>query len=200
MAKMIRNILIPLIVIIIGSVFYFVNANEQSSKVNYNSKAMPAVKATPSASSIKMLDLKGNSSIIITIYPSIINEESYLIELFDNGTIETSVGLVNEEAFFGEFKGTKDEIFKEVIYTRQRTLLESEIEEINEMISRINLEKYYKRYSEKEVAIDADTKMIWIGNKAYYFLGALPSKNKLTKLIDYIAKCSPIKVEVRSGP
>ena len=66
----------------------------------------------PTISSGKMLNLKGSSSILITIYPAIKEEDSFLIELFDNGEIETSVGKVTKSAFYGEFTGNKKDVYQ----------------------------------------------------------------------------------------
>ena len=198
--KLVKRIIIFLFVLVIGGTYCFVSVRRQNGKAGNNSKttsSISVVEATPSASAVKMLDLNGNSSIIITIYPSVMEEKSYLMELFDNGIIETSAGLVTRKAYIEEFTGTKEDIFEEVIDRKQRVLTDNEIEEINKMISRLDWESNYERYKEKEVGDDADQKMIWIGNKAYYFWGILPSKNEFTMLIEEIAKCSPIKVEVR---
>lgn len=49
-------------------------------------------------------------------------EDSFLIELFDNGEIETSVGKVTKSAFYGEFTGNKNDVFQMVKKKGKRTL------------------------------------------------------------------------------
>ena len=108
-----------------------------------NSKNVPDFELPFPTFSIKVLELKGDSSIIVTVFPCVIEEESYMIELFDNGIIETSSGKVTKEAFYGEFTGEKD-IFEEVFEKERTTLTKDECKIINQMINHLDLTKISK--------------------------------------------------------
>ncbi|MCH5266553.1 MAG: hypothetical protein J1F02_11680 [Lachnospiraceae bacterium] len=160
-----------------------------------NSKADSSIDAIPTMHDVKTLQLKGESSIIVTIYPSIMENNSYLIELFDNGIIETWVGKVTKEAFYGEYAGEREELFREIVEKKQRTLTKEEVELINQMVSRLDLTEINKKNSRKEVGDDAEQEMIWIGKRAYYYCGIIPAYDGVTELIKRITECSPIKID-----
>lgn len=149
-----------------------------------------------SVSADKMLDLKGDSSIIITVYPCIMEDDSYLIELFDNGVLETTVGKVNKEAFYGEFTGRKEVIFEKIKEKRKKYINRDEAELINEMIGKLDFSKVDKKNLKKQVADDAWQRMIWINNKAYYYCGTLPNYSEVTQFIEQIVKFSSIKISM----
>ena len=160
-----------------------------------NSKGDSNIDAMPTMHDVKTLQLKGESSIIVTIHPSIMENNSYLIELFDNGIIETWVGKVTKEAFYGEYAGEREELFREIVEKKQRTLTKGEIELINQMVSRLDLTEINKKNLRKEVGEDAEQEMIWIGKRAYYFCGIISAYDGVTELIEEITKCSPIKID-----
>lgn len=183
-------ILFIIIVSIISVDYYFQSIYVKNNETYLVSEIMPTI------SSGKMLNLKGSSSIIITIYPAIMEEDSFLIELFDNGEIETSVGKVTKSAFYGEFTGNKNDVFQMVKKKGKRTLNSKEAKLINEMLYKLDFSNINRKNLEKNVADDATQKMIWINNKAYYFCGTLPEYDEATDFIEKNINLSSIPISV----
>ena len=183
-------ILFIIIVSIISVDYYFQSIYVKNNETYLVSEIMPTI------SSGKMLNLKGSSSIIITIYPAIMEEDSFLIELFDNGEIETSVGKVTKSTFYGEFTGNKNDVFQMVKKKGKRTLNSKEAKLINEMLYKLDFSNINRKNLEKNVADDATQKMIWINNKAYYFCGTLPEYDEATDFIEKIINLSSIPISV----
>ena len=169
-------ILFIIIVSIISVDYYFQSIYVKNNETYLVSEIMPTI------SSGKMLNLKGSSSIIITIYPAIMEEDS--------------VGKVTKSAFYGEFTGNKNDVFQMVKKKGKRTLNSKEAKLINEMLYKLDFSNINRKNLEKNVADDATQKMIWINNKAYYFCGTLPEYDEATDFIEKIINLSSIPISV----
>lgn len=147
------------------------------------------------------LDLKGDSSIIVIVLPIVPEEEdTYVIELFKNGIIETTRGEGNVNIYYEDFAGDKEGVFKKIIEKKQRILNAEEIEKINAISNRLDLNKVKKEYLESVLVDDISSRIVWINKRAYYYYcwhREVPS-DPIPELTEELIKYSPIKVDV--GP
>ena len=188
------------IVIILCIVNVLKACSVKSNQENELPKVSPEILyETPDISgNEKILDFKGDSSIIVTIAPSVSDEGNwYLIELFEDGKIETTVKNTNKDIYWKEFDEIKNIFNEQFIDNEIRMLNKEEIKTINNMMDLLVLENVDDEFLKKRTAQDAHQEMIYIQGKAYYFLGIHTAYDEITRLMKEIIAYSPITVKVR---
>lgn len=146
------------------------------------------------------LDLKGDSSIIVIVLPvAPEKEDTYVIELFKNGIIETTRGEGDYNIYYEDFTGDKEGVFKKIIERKQKILNAEEVEMINAISNRLDLNKVKKEYLERCVVDDIASRIVWINKRAYYYYSGKKkaSSDPIPELIEEIIEYSPIEVDVR---
>lgn len=147
------------------------------------------------------LDLKGDSAIMVIVVPIVPGEDTYVIELFKNGIIKTTRGEGDDNIYYEDFTGNKEGVFKNIIETKQRLLNVGEIEKINSISNRLDLNKVKKQYLERVLVDDIASRIVWINKRAYYYYcwnKEVPG-DPIPELTEELIEYSLIKVDVRSS-
>ena len=138
-------------------------------------------------------DEKLEFPMIVTVFPVGTTDESYLIILSEDGTIETLLGTRKKiQMDESEYGNNTADWFTIVEATEKCELEPKEIKTINDLLNNIS---FSELQSQRTEVWDSWEKMLIFNSKAYYRYSWVDD-DALTKLIDQIIEYSPIQVDI----
>lgn len=150
---------------------------------------------TPRPTNEIVSNLLTDEKIVLMFCPTGSMSETYVLELYKDGTLTTKVGIRHEEEFSDIKDYDKDNFYLKLEKSLSKTLSDEEFSEINYLIEKMKTEDNSEYENFEEYRTDSWGRVLLTNENAYYFFDINPD-SAIAKLTDLLYTYSPMEIDL----